>query len=534
VTGALSGTDWNTFNGKLNLTSPITGYTVGANTALAATDTILGAFGKIQGQINARISGTIASGQVAVGTGGTTIEGTPRFLFSGSTINLNSSFDPFFEIEHTAANDTVRTNISFIGIRTTRGIASQISSSRRGLLEFRTQDLPNAGNPPVRWSILNTGILQAEGSQSITTTANGNISISPNGTGLTLIGASATPTNTLDVNGTTRIRTISNLGSTATRFLVASATGVISERTSAELASDIGAIAESTQVVATSGTINDLSTTASTVVFTGATVTLTGIVALVNGTERTLINNTGSNLTISYLSGSSSANNRFFFTHIIPDRGALTIKYSTNLGNVWGLKAGVFFGNNDSIGSFTNQNLGIGRVAENNVRVSIRSAGNTDGTFALAIQRLDATRILEVRNLTSTFYVPTSFGGAGNRSDSAVISQAPTGTFGFSYLWNNNAGSNIGAIEKNGDIVSQRHLYIGATNWFDAVPANNRAVIRGIGTTTANTLLLEDSAGTDNVRFLDNGQILFLRLPTSSAGLPAGSLWNNGGVINIV
>ena len=66
ATGALSNTDWNTFNGKLNLTSPITGYTVGANTALAATDTILQAFGKVQGQINARISGTLASGQVAL------------------------------------------------------------------------------------------------------------------------------------------------------------------------------------------------------------------------------------------------------------------------------------------------------------------------------------------------------------------------------------------------------------------------------------------------------------------------------------
>jgi hypothetical protein len=48
------------------------------------------------------------------------------------------------------------------------------------------------------------------------------------------------PTNSLDVNGTTRIRTISNLGSTATRFLVASATGVISERTGAELITDLG------------------------------------------------------------------------------------------------------------------------------------------------------------------------------------------------------------------------------------------------------------------------------------------------------
>lgn len=42
-------------NTRVTLTAPITGYAVGANTPLAAADTILGAFGKVQGQINARI-----------------------------------------------------------------------------------------------------------------------------------------------------------------------------------------------------------------------------------------------------------------------------------------------------------------------------------------------------------------------------------------------------------------------------------------------------------------------------------------------
>jgi len=76
--GALSSTDWSTFNGKepaitLGTTSQywrgdktfqdfatavrasvLTGYTVGANTALSATDSVLGAFGKVQGQLNAK------------------------------------------------------------------------------------------------------------------------------------------------------------------------------------------------------------------------------------------------------------------------------------------------------------------------------------------------------------------------------------------------------------------------------------------------------------------------------------------------
>jgi len=42
-------------NSRILLTSAITGYAVSTNTALAATDTVLGAFNKIQGQINSRI-----------------------------------------------------------------------------------------------------------------------------------------------------------------------------------------------------------------------------------------------------------------------------------------------------------------------------------------------------------------------------------------------------------------------------------------------------------------------------------------------
>lgn len=53
----------------------LTGYTSGANTALAATDTILAAMGKIQGQINARLTGnqTITLSSEASGSGTTSI-----------------------------------------------------------------------------------------------------------------------------------------------------------------------------------------------------------------------------------------------------------------------------------------------------------------------------------------------------------------------------------------------------------------------------------------------------------------------------
>ena len=56
----------------------LTGYTVGANTTIAATDTILGAFGKVQGQINA-----IGSSEVTAVTAS-----SPLFSSGGATPNI--------------------------------------------------------------------------------------------------------------------------------------------------------------------------------------------------------------------------------------------------------------------------------------------------------------------------------------------------------------------------------------------------------------------------------------------------------------
>jgi hypothetical protein len=126
--GYLSSTDWNTFNNKqplitagttsqyyrgdktfqtLNTTAvtegtnlyfttarvlatALTGYTVGTNTALAATDTILGAFGKVQAQINSKGSGTVTSvAALTLGTTGTDLSSTVANGTTTPVITLN-------------------------------------------------------------------------------------------------------------------------------------------------------------------------------------------------------------------------------------------------------------------------------------------------------------------------------------------------------------------------------------------------------------------------------------------------------------
>jgi hypothetical protein len=80
VTTALGFTPYNATNPNsyIALASAITGYTAGTNTALAATDTLLAALGKLQGQVTARTSNTGTVTSVG-GTGtinGITLSGT--------------------------------------------------------------------------------------------------------------------------------------------------------------------------------------------------------------------------------------------------------------------------------------------------------------------------------------------------------------------------------------------------------------------------------------------------------------------------
>jgi hypothetical protein len=189
------------------LSQPLTGYTVGANTALAATDTILQAFGKAQGQINARISGTAATGRISFGGGTNTITSDPVLVYD-------------------SINKRMQINTTDVGATLSVGTSFNISD---GTIINRL--VVGAGSVFIGSITNHSTIIRSNGVNRIVIQASGEVGI-----------GNITPTNTLDVNGTARIRTISNLGSAATSVLVPSATGVVSSRTLAELASDLGAV----------------------------------------------------------------------------------------------------------------------------------------------------------------------------------------------------------------------------------------------------------------------------------------------------
>jgi hypothetical protein len=70
------------------LNTPLTGFTTGANSTILATDTTLQAFGKTQGQLNARVSGTGASGQVSFWNGTSSQTGDNQLFWDNTNKRL--------------------------------------------------------------------------------------------------------------------------------------------------------------------------------------------------------------------------------------------------------------------------------------------------------------------------------------------------------------------------------------------------------------------------------------------------------------
>jgi hypothetical protein len=647
-----------TVSGGLTLTSPITGYTVGANNALAATDTLLGAFGKIQGQINARVSGTIASGQVAFGTGVNTVGGdsaltwnnTTKILSVSNGVNItNSATGVLLNIDNPSTNNN-STVLNLFNKSNSSGVATaniamvihqyrpsstglQIDATNTGTMlsmtnsqntnygtQFGTSNfirlfnnrLPTINPNWVSESYIidqftyithknyalyrldwvdtvvstngftinttntwqNTSLIQLWQNNGVTRasiTAQGSFN-GFNGifNGSISVGG-VTPTNTLDVNGTTRIRTISNLGSTATRFLVASATGVVSERTGAELRADLSVPSGS----ATTGQVafwnSSTSISGENALFWDSANDRLGINQAVP-TERLHVNGNGLfNGTV------TTFTNNPLFTIRDSDLDVNAVYLGANFDFASGLvsygtlainrnpASGVFFNTGRAASQINLESrngradIGFYTSSANNTSPSLSMWIAGDGNVGIGTgfdlnaptQRLVVLGNGLFGNLTSTGTatpINVSFGGTfGNSTAGSVANMkwflyqdsTPSNSYGIGMSAGlmevrAGAGASMAFFPNNGvelmRLISGGFVTIGV----NAAPANTRMTVRGLGTTTQTTELWEASDGTDNVQFIDNGQIRFLRLPTSSAGLPTGSLWNNGGVINIV
>jgi len=189
----------------------LTGFATGANTTILGTDTILGAFQKAQGQINARVSGTGASGQVSFWSGTGSQTGSNN-LFWDNTNQIfritGSSVLPFLVID----NSTISGDVYGLEFRRAGTLESSIIHNRSsGELTISSGRNTSWGGDVVfvtdtieRWRISNLGILQSSGAQTIQTST-GALTLQ-SGNRNVLINTTTDAGFRLDVNGTARVQ----------------------------------------------------------------------------------------------------------------------------------------------------------------------------------------------------------------------------------------------------------------------------------------------------------------------------------------
>jgi hypothetical protein len=205
----------------------LTGYAVGSNAALAATDTVLGAFGKVQGQLDGKVGGSGADGQVAFWSGAATQIGDSKLTFNSSTGLLTLDGD----LTLTGAQ-TIQTSTGNLTLATAAGNGNiilsphgtgqvTISKSNTGF----TTSIDNQGTASGSSGLLVTAgaisgdnillLRQRIGTEVFSVKGNGNVGIgttTPNSklevAGNAAIGyTTAAPTNGLIVNGNVGIGT---------------------------------------------------------------------------------------------------------------------------------------------------------------------------------------------------------------------------------------------------------------------------------------------------------------------------------------
>lgn len=304
--------------------------------------------------------------------------------------------------------------------------------------------------------------------------------------------------------------------------------------------SNIGSTSGESEVFNNSGvvTLNNLVVTKSNLIFTGAsTVTLNGIVPLWEGQEITIQNRTGNILTIAGESSGSTETNRIYGRRVLQNFQSVRLKYM-NIESVilrWVVVSTPFYNNQYTSTSVrTDEFLGVGRNGTANVFLTLRNAPSGYGLYIRNIA--DNADVLYTTD-NGIFLAASrsiSINGAGLQPTLGFHAKPLTSDANYCFTASNIAGTAIFSVKGDGLLTSKEGFFYGAGGAFTSRDANTRGQIRGIGTTTNVTLLLEDSAGTDNVQFIDNGQIRFFRLPTSSAGLASGSLWNDLGTLKIV
>jgi len=211
--------------------------------------------------------------------------------------------------------------------------------------------------------------------------------------------------------------------------------------------------------------------------------------------------------------------------------------------------------NGNQLWLYTNGNVGINTSSDSGERlqvtgdVKITGSGATSGTRALTVQNSSSLNVFRVLN--------NGFIRLGNTNSSPLLfPQTNTGT------GEDLAGTNLSFYSYTGSqSASSGRYFFGGENLVQTTGANYNIYSRGAFFPTSGTATYADiiinsqinqTGGANGItrglyvnptltaaadfRAIEttNGKVIFGNLPTSSAGLPTGAIWNDAGTIKIV
>jgi len=179
----------------------------------------------------------------------------------------------------------------------------------------------------------------------------------------------------------------------------------------------------------------------------------------------------------------------------------------------------------------TNSNLTItninGNVTFNNTPVTIKGSGSTSATTSLLVQNSASANLLSVLDNGNV--------GIGTNAPTEKIEvNGNIRVSANAFVYSSAGGGAVSSGMRFDSATPKASVFVGSS---ERVIFGNSTVatIKGSGTTSATTaLLVQNSAGSDALQVRDDRVIICAGMPTSSAGLPSGALYSDGGTIKIV
>lgn len=155
--------------------------------------------------------------------------------------------------------------------------------------------------------------------------------------------------------------------------------------------------------------------------------------------------------------------------------------------------------------SFHSEGAGYGVDGVSNIAALYRSSTDTSASVAIRAQNQSGTTLFTVDGDSQAEFPSTVVGFYRSPLTNFAITAQSQSSGGGPIAFYTAAGSLQALVDNSMHWRSSGGAYFGRQS--SATLGSNRVVIRGIGTGTTNTLLLEDSAGTDTFAFLDNGNL---------------------------